>query len=137
MANVFESGEGEPAAKKVKLQNEDPIFKSFDNDLKQKLNRCRLLISNSNLIFLKITCANAKSRVRFSNATCDTETIKWPDSEDEDVNCMVEDLFVEGLDILDVYFNKHQIPEDPRYQSALAKFLKFFSEGKLLQEYWQ
>ena len=127
MANVVESGEGEPAAKKAKLQPEDPIFKSFDNDLKQKLNRCRTLISNSNLVFLKIICANAKSRVPFSKATCDTENIKWPGSNEE-VNCMVEDLFLEGLDILDVYFNKHQIPEDPRYQSALAKFLKFFSE---------
>ena len=119
-------------AKKAKLEHseKDHIFKSFDEDMKRTLDRCRTLISYSNLVFLKITCANAKSKVPFGRATCDTETHNWPD-DGEEVNCMVENLFTVGLEILDVYFNQNKIPENPDYRIALAKLLEFFgNEGK-------
>ena len=126
-SNVF--GEGEPARKKAKRQPDD-IFKTLDNQVKLRLEKSLPIICNlPNLMFLKIIFANAKSRVPFSKATCDTEEMFWPDGN-EPVNCTIDNLFVEGMDILNTYLNKNKIPEDQAYQDALAKLLKFFSEGK-------
>ena len=122
-----DSGEGEPARKKAKRQPDD-IFKTLDNEVKLNLKKSLPIISNFNLMFLKITYANAKSRVPFSRATCDTEKLLWPDGDP--VNCTIDNLFVEGIDILNTFINKNKIPEDQAYQDALAKFLKIFSEGK-------
>ena len=132
------AGETGQERKKAKFEHsgKDLIFKSFDKDLKEKLDRCRQQISNSNLVFLKITCANAKSKVPFTKATCDTITHIWPD-DGEEVNCMVEHLFYEGLEILNQYFNKNKIPEDTALRFALAKLLDFFNkEGKFFLSFF-
>ena len=68
------------------IQHEDPIFKSFDNDLKYKPNRCCLvIIFSENFILKLLNCVY-----------------------NEDVNCMIEHLSGEGFGILSVFFNKNK-----------------------------
>lgn len=129
----------ESAAKRAKLE-QNKIFKTFDRNFKSELDKGRLSLrdgmSDLNLNFLKITCANANSSVSFSKATCDTEPLLWPGSSGilagKKVRCVIGSIFVEGLAIMDKYFNENKIPEDLGYQKALEKLLVFFSEGKFI-----
>lgn len=130
-------GSGEPAPKRVK--HEETIFKTFDKCLRSQLDKVRKSLrdgmSDLNLRFLKIRCANANASVSFSKATCDTESHVWPESSGialtgKKVKCVIGSIFVEGLDMMEKYFKRGKIPEDPDYQKALEKLLTFLSKSR-------
>ena len=125
--------EHEPQPKRQKLSS---IFEEFRKDealieiLRDATNDLIAgYSSGAQFLFHEITEANARSRVAFTDATCDLEPyIKDPGAVAAGI------FFKRGIAILKNYCDgketESDIPKDPNLQNCLAKLLEFLSSGK-------
>ena len=133
--------QGGQRAKRLKMQDMEPIFQTFLSHRKKKELDLALRALDSGLSDLTfgvlfVKSSNAHDTVSFKDISLRTSILSLDEGAKVAKGAAAGDVFLTGVDVLQNYLDKNQpkIPENVFHLKALQKLLSFLnsSEGRTL-----